>query len=190
MVMNSVAKRGTLLALLFVVVTAAAPVSAQDVVRINHGTLVWTVPISSFDLSGTKGFRAEGGFSTLDGFFPCFFEGCPGGTVLDLSASWGGLGIGERARLRGVEYPLGALSDESASVFFFVDAGSITLPPVTEGTVTLSTPFQFTGSFSAPTTGASLTGAGIATVTLGPGDPGTWGIQQVVFEFFPNTRRQ
>jgi hypothetical protein len=65
------------------------------------------------------------------------------------------------------------------------------MPAMSDGPVTLTVPFEFSGSFAHGLTGSEvqqtpLTGGGEATLLLQPGFDGTsWIIERVVFEFDP-----
>jgi hypothetical protein len=176
--------------------------SAQErSLAINRGTFVFVASDSrgTFDLDGTGGLRLQATVALADGNFAAIdrcntVPECPPGTVLDLSAGWGGLGVTGTARFRGNTYDMGG-GNSGASLVVAL-AGSAVLPPLSEGPVTVSAPFDFAGRFAYDLNDMAkellLTGGGIVTLTLVPQaeNLGTWAIQQAVFEFRPPGQRQ
>jgi hypothetical protein len=177
------------------VVAAATPSTAQDTIVIKRGMFVFPVGgQGTFDLSGTHGFRLNATVSLVDGNFAaidkCRNPECFPGTVLDLSAGWGGSAFVGTARIGGVTYGLSGMDPEAGVAVQF--SGSVTLPPLSAGPVTVSAPFSLSGVFAYGFNGpepkeALLTGGGVVTLTLvvSPEDPQAWTIQEVVFEFRP-----
>ena len=175
------------------VLAAAAPSTAQDTIAITRGTFLFLENgQGTLDLSGTRGFRLNATVSLVDGNFAAFEKcrnpECFPGTVLDLSAGWGGSALVGTARIGGVTYGLsGTNADAGAAVQF---SGSVTLPPISAGPTRVSAPFSLSGAFSYDLNGtdpkqAVLTGSGVVTLTLvpSPEDPQAWTIQEVLFEF-------
>jgi len=185
-------KTGILLSL---IALAAGIPAAAEVIAIKSGSFVIADLDNSFTLSGTQDFRATGSVSTASKMYDAIElcklpDQCAPGTVVDLEGSWSGGDIFGRAHLRGVDYGcIGcAGGDVGARIAF---SGSVTLPPMADGSTTVSVPFDFGGHFSwggntSRPRSAPFTGGGTATVTLVPNPESggqTWMIQQVAFEF-------
>ena len=113
---------------------------------------------------------------------------------VNLIAAWSGLDVFGSGELRDRTFP--TISSESVGVVLgFTSA--VTLPPMSEGPVTVSVPFEFAGTFgydldSPEPKQALLTGGGTATLTLVPHpephpETGarTWLIQKIEFKFEP-----
>jgi hypothetical protein len=194
MIKQGLAKAGIVLSL---VVAAAAAAHAQSVIAINRGTFVVDdMRDNSFAIAGNHGFSVEGSINLASAAYDiieqCWLPECAPGTVLDLSDSWGGSDVSALERFRG-KTPDDASNDEFGR--FLAVSASVTLPPIADGPVTVSVPFDFTGTFIFPldgqSTGVTLLGGGVATLTLVPlaEDPRFWHIQQIVFDFRPVNRR-
>jgi hypothetical protein len=194
MMMRGLAKSG--IVLLFVVV-AAAGAHAQDLVAIKKGTFVVDdMRNNSFSIAGTRGLSVKGSINLASASYDiieqCWLPECAPGTVLDLSDSWGGSDVTALVRYRGKTQD--ETSDDDFGRFLAISA-SVTLPPMSDGPVTITVPFDFTGLLTWPvngqTTALTLLGGGRATLTLVPlgEDPRFWHIQQIVFRFTPVNRR-
>jgi hypothetical protein len=116
------------------------------------------------------------------------------GTVLDVHAFWSGNDLGGIAKLRGITYEkVGSLDSDSSAAMGI--SGSVTMPPLSDGPVSVTVPFEFAGSFAYGLNGpdpqrALLAGGGRATFFLRLHDEGTtWVIQRVVFDFNPVEQR-
>jgi hypothetical protein len=182
--------------------SAVDPAAAQErSLAIQRGTFVFdtTTDMGTLDASATGGLRLNATMSLADGNFGaidlCGNPDCGPGTVVDLSAGWGGLGVAGTARFRGTTYSMGGLSSDASLVLAF--SGEAIMPPFTDGEVTVSAPFDFAGLFTTGLNGgeaqqALLTGGGTATLTLVPQGEGlgTWFITRVVFEFQPVGQRK
>jgi len=195
--LNWVGQAARALAILLPLGTAAATAEAQErSLAIQGGTFVFDglSGIGTFDVAGTGGLRLHTTMHLPDGNFAaidlCKTAACAPGTVLDLSAGWGGLGVTGTARFKGKTFNVtGGDLDASLVVAF---SGSVTLPPFTGEQVTVAAPFDFAGLFSSDVERVLLTGGGIATLTLVPEEGerlGTWTITRVVFEFRPPGQR-
>jgi hypothetical protein len=190
MMMRGLVKSGIVLS--FVIATAAAA-QAQEVIAIKKGTFVVDdMRNNSFSLTGTRGFSVEGSINLASAAYDvielCWLPECAPGTVLDLSDSWGGSDVFAQVRLRGK-----TSGDEPDQGRFLAISASVTLPPIGDGPVTVTVPFDFSGffSFGEPAIGGTVLGGGQATITLVPlaEDPRFWHIQQIVYEFSPVNRR-
>ena len=166
------------------VALAWASPSAADPVRIVGGSLVFNGDsILDFDpvtLVGTRGFRFDGhvGFGV---FAPdvCLVAPCDPGMPLSLHAHWVGMDFGGTTILDGRTYPRtgSASSDNSLSVTF---DGSGVIPAIGSGSMSVTTPFTFTGRFFAfglpdPTI-VDLIGQGTATASFVRRETGLPGI--------------
>jgi hypothetical protein len=175
---------------------------AQEVVAIRGGTFSVEVdPVTlaeqnSLEIFGTSGFKLEGSVSLasneFNGVALCKFPECPPGTVIPVNDAWSGGDMFVTARLQGVTYTAvgGPGDDASAEIGF---SASVTLPPMSDGPVTISVPFDSAGHFAFGLNGPDprrvlLAGGGEATFTLVPlaeSAGQTWLIQRVVFDFRP-----
>lgn len=195
MVNHSFVRMGIVIA--FLVGATARPATAE-VISIVGGTFVFVVGGGAqLDIFGTRGFRLQAGPGTgrFDAIDLCRLPECGPGTVVDLSARWSGNDLTGTAILRGTTYEdLGGLdSPNSADIRF---AGQVTMPPITDGPVSITVPFEFAGRFRFAEMGqlpqdALLTGGGLVTLSLEPlpADPNSWTIKSVVFEFSPVQRQ-
>ena len=182
----------------FVVVAAGAAAHAQAVVGINKGMFVVDdMRNNSFSIAGTRGVSVTGSINLASAPYDvidrCWLPECAPGTVLDLSDSWGGSDVTALVRYRGKT--LNETSGGEDFGRFLAISASVTLPPMSDGPVTTTVPFDFTGMLTWPadrqSTGVTLLGGGTATLTLVPlaEDPRFWHIQQIVFRFTPVNRR-
>jgi hypothetical protein len=175
---------------------AAAPATGQDI-TVRHGTFVFEVGEGGvLDISGNRGFRLEASALTsgrFDAADQCrFTPDCPPETSLELGGVWIGLDLPGTARFRGKTYgDLGGFdSPNSAGIEFF---GQFTMPPMSDGPVSISVPFTFAGTFlygdAQGSQTAFLSGGGEVTLFLEP-FPGenSWRVQAAEFEFRPNAR--
>jgi hypothetical protein len=189
-------KTGIVLSLL--TVATARPATAE-VITILRGTFVsdrgeWG---GSLDIEGNRGFTLEA--DALLGFFgafnACSVPECPPGTVVEINAGWSGNDLPGTATLRGKTYPdVGGHSTWNSAFIRF--SGQITMPPMAEGPVSITAPFDFAGRFtyspdlSSPSE-ALLTGGGVVTFLLEPYPDGTntsWIVRRAEFDFRPVKR--
>ena len=185
-----VLKTGIFLA---VVVLGTAISAAAQVVVVRQGaiTLPSMFPPASIELSGTRGFSFSGGAS--GGGFSAMTaceEGCLPGSVVSLEAEFAGSNLGGTARLQGTTYvDIGSLS--SLENLVLLTAGEATLPPISDGPVSVTAPFEFAGQFSyvkdEEPGSVLLAGGGVATLFLQPSPDGlSWIVAAAEFAFQPN----
>jgi hypothetical protein len=192
MIPHTFVKTGILLSFCFLLI--AAPVTAADeVIAIKEGTFGFESGEGRLDISGTRNFRLNALVFLHGGFFPAFdlcqLPECPPGTELELTARCSGLDVFGNVELRGRSFPT-VSTDDVGVVFGF--SGSVTLPAISGGTVTVSVPFDFAGTFgydldTSEPKQALLTGGGDATLTLvpHPEDNQKWLIEKIEFQFQP-----
>jgi hypothetical protein len=191
MIVHSFVKTGILLSLLAL---APAVSATAEVISIKHGTFTYRPGILT--ISGNRGFTMDAGAQT--GFFhafdQCSVPECPPGAVVEINAGWSGNDLPGIATLRGKTYPDlgGHNSPNSAEIRF---SGQITMPPMSDGPVSVTVPFDFAGEFryrpdlETPPEKAFLTGGGVATFHLEPfADGMTWFIRSAEFAFRPVKR--
>lgn len=188
-------KVGIVVAILLIAV--ARPVTAE-VITINRGVFTYPAVMGggNVDIAGNRGFKAEA--STQTGFFNAFTQcsvpECPPGAVVEIDAGWSGNDLPGTARFRGAFYPdLGGLASPNSLGIQF--SGQIKMPPMSDGPVSVTVPFDFAGEFfyapdlETPRQRALLTGGGFATFHLQPFSDGmTWLITSAEFEFRPVKR--
>jgi hypothetical protein len=194
MLENPRIKLGILVATVWCATAGTQPLQAQQDVRILRGSFVFESGHGELNISGTQGFSFQAAAHVSGGFFEaysqCEFPECAPGTVVNLNAGWSGNDLGGSARYRGTAYDaVGSLAaDSSAGVLF---SGTVTMPEMSDGPVSVSVPFRLSGSFAYGLNGpawerVALGGGGTATVYLRPGYEGTsWIIERVVFDFAP-----
>jgi len=201
---HSFLKIGIVVALL--VGGMAAPATAQ-IVSIRQGTFIITDvgPLlhGDLDISGTSGFKFEGGTDGGAGNFPagvqCALEpACPPGTVIDLEGYWAGSDVGGTARLRGTTYQVGTFFSHDSAIITF--SGQVTMPPMSDDPVSITVPFDFAGEFfyevedPLRVESVLLVGGGLVTLFLHPyqsyPDLGfeSWSITRAEFVFRPVKR--
>lgn len=189
--------------LLSVLVVAVAPSMAQDeeLVSIKRGTFeILTGPFDAnqneLHIRGNKGFVMNGRvqIDLWPSVQECLFGACPPGAVVDLSLIRSGMDVAFDGKLRGVRFvTFGGISEDIAGRMAF--SASITMPPMSEGPVTVTAPFEFAGLVSssegALPSRTLLLGGGIVTATLDPNpfETGSWVIQRIVFTFRPLAQR-
>jgi hypothetical protein len=186
---------GTFVAILTVAVVHSA---AAEVIAIKEGTFVFEGSGTSeegtgrLDISGTKNFTFSASVDISGGRFnlysQCKTPDCPPGAVVPLDAFWSGNDLMGTATLRGKTYSdVGGLESDSGAAAGF--SGSVTVPPMTGGPVSVTVPFDFSGRFSYDLFGthpreALLAGGGGVTLFLRPNIDGTsWELQRAVFQF-------
>jgi hypothetical protein len=186
----SFAKFGIVLAIL---VCAARPAESQ-VISIIDGTFISEGGGGQLNISGTQAFRLEAAALTgrFDAVDQCFVPECPPGTVVELGARWIGNDLPGTATLRGKTYDdVGGLDSlNSADVRF---AGQFVMPPLSDGPVSITVPFDFAGRFAysedlSEVQDALLTGGGQVTLVLEQLFQGSWSIRSAAFEFRPVRR--
>jgi hypothetical protein len=194
MVGTSRLRLGILVTILWCASAGTSVLNAQQDVRILRGTFVFEGGGGQLDISGTRGFEFQAGASIAGGFFEaysqCQFPECAPGTVVNLNAGWSGNDLGGSARYRGTAYESvgGLAADSSAGVLF---SGTVTMPEMSDGPVSVSVPFRLSGSFAYGLNGpawerVALSGGGTATLYLRPAYEGTsWSLERVVFDFAP-----
>lgn len=132
-------------------VAGSNPASA-DTISITNGSLqVVKFGPASFEPSPIN---LEGRGFTLDAlgaeghFGPAVAcdVGCLPGQTVELDALWGGLDLRGTATLNGSTYAFGSANEPATALVRF--AGAVVMPPFGSPTVTLTAPFQFTGSFT------------------------------------------
>ena len=182
------------------IVTIAAPhVGAADPINITAGFLDMNPIFGPLVLSGDRGFTFSSGVDVVGGIFrpwgDCNLDPlhCRPGDTLNLGASWSGNDAGGTATLEGIAYSqVGSLSSFSSITVQF--SGMAVLPALQTGTVTITAPFLFSGSFfhpvdntalGFPTVTESLVGSGSATLALtrNRGFPGSWHVDHARYEF-------
>jgi hypothetical protein len=177
-----------------VLILGTAVSAATQVIAIRQGTV--TIPLfppASVNISGTSGFKLQGaavgwGFTAMT---QCE-EGCPPGSVVALDAEIAGSNFNGIARLRGTLYEdIGSIGSSENVVLIF--SGQVTMPPMSDGPVTVTVPFDLTGSFSYEKDGeghtAPLTGGGRVTLLLEPAPDGTtWIVTRADFDFGRKSR--
>jgi hypothetical protein len=178
-----------------ILVGAASQSASAEVVSIRHGSFVFEGGAGVLDISGNRGFRLRVGVTIDGGRFEAFsqcseFTPCPPGTTVNLDASWSGNDAQGTATLRGTAYnDVGAQDGDSAVSIGF--SGSFTAPQMTDSPVTITVPFDFSGSFAYGLNGpepqqALLSGGGHVTLTLRPSsDQSGWILERAVFAFSP-----
>jgi hypothetical protein len=192
--------RPLVLAVLLFGIPGAAAVRA-DTIRVTEGTAVvaWDDP-SGFSFSSlAAGFELSAGFTRVASSpQDICFAGCAPGTVVDVSAVFGGLAIVDRslgrafrATINGV--PLAVESDFETWLDLTgelkFDAGSVVVPPISgDLSVLLRSPFTFRGvvdAFAAdgtPRFSVVLDGRGTAELRLNP-EGNTYGSPSVDYRF-------
>ena len=182
------------------IITIAAPrVGAADPINITSGFLHMRPTFGSLVLSGDRGFTFSAGVDVAGGIFlpweNCNLDPnhCRPGDTLNLGAFWSGNDAGGTATLDGITYSqVGSLSSFSSITVQF--SGTAVLPGLQTGTVAITAPFLFSGSFfhpvdnnplGFPTVTESLVGSGAATLALMPnqGFPGSWRVDDARYEF-------
>jgi hypothetical protein len=187
-----VLKTGICLAVL-VLGTAGSAAAQVVVIRKGAFTLPSMFPPASIELSGTRGFRFEGG-ATGWGFSAMTecSEGCLPGSVVSLEAEVAGSNLGGTARLQGTTYmDVGSLGSRENLILQF--SGEATLPSMSDGPVAVTAAFDFAGQFSyvkdEEPNSVLLTGVGVATLFLEPSPDGmSWIVAAAEFEFRPAQR--
>ena len=188
----------------FVAFAAIATVSVPraglaDPINITAGFLHMNPTAGPLVLSGDRGFTFSSGVDVVGGIFrpwdDCNLDPnhCRPGDTLNLGASWSGNDAGGTATLDGITYSqVGSLSSFSSMTVQF--SGMAVLPALQTGTVAITAPFLFSGSFfhpidnnplGFPTVTESLVGRGAATLALTPnrGFPGSWHVDDARYEF-------
>ena len=179
----------TLLFLMFaVMIGGIAPAAAEEIQVVAGYLSVEGTPGPLF-LAGERGFTAQ--LQPQEGIYlpaACNADplNCLPGTTLRLDAGWSNLDLPGMATLDGVTYTaVGEFSGPTSMTVRF--EGAVVLPALAE-TSTVSAPFQFSGTFTHQAAGGvvateNLTGAGVATVTLGhnPFFPQSWTVRRVVY---------
>src|SRR5205814_6349354 len=168
----------------------SAASARADPINIRGGFLDMGPNSGPLSLGGDRGFTFASSVDVTGGFFlpslNCNFDPvhCRPGDTLNLGASWIDNDVTGTATLDGVIYPnVGSLGSFSSMAVQF--SGTAVLPPLAGGTMALTAPFLFHGTFfhpvdnnpaGFPTTTELLTGTGTATLTLtpAPGFPGSW----------------
>jgi hypothetical protein len=165
--------------------------AAAQLIVIRQGafTIPHWLPPAYVDISGTRGFKFQGvavgwGFTAMT---QCG-EGCPPGLIVELDAEAAGSNLNGTARLQGTTYPdIGSISTHESLVLRFT--GQVMMPPMSDGPVTVTVPFDFAGQFSYETAGVPqptvlLTGGGRATLFLEPSPDGaSWIVTAAEFDF-------
>jgi hypothetical protein len=189
-------KVGTLVAILMI--GMAAPVTAE-VIAITGGTAVIQRGADELHIKGTRGFRLDAGLFSPPAFYVpelmCFGgQECQPGTVVPLDGVFSGGDVSGEAQLRGKTYPdIGSAASRNQAHLEF--SGEVTMPPLTEGPISIRVPFEFAGLFFyAPDMvseqqQALLTGGGFVTLTFDPYPAGNaWIFQRAEYEFRPVKR--
>jgi hypothetical protein len=181
-----------------ILMTVAASASAE-VITIVGGTFTYDGDVGGrLNVAGNRGFTIDAGtgFGIFNAFNQCHVSApeCPPGTVVEINARWSGSDLGGTAALRGKTYPdLGSFNSPNwADVRF---SGRITMPPMSDGPVSVTVPFDFAGrfiygpDFETGTQEALLTGGGLATFHFAP-HPNfpSWYMRSAEFEFRPVKR--
>lgn len=121
-----------------------------------------------------QGFSFQGGVVSILGVFgpsiDCF--ACLPGDAISIRALWNGNDLAGTATFQGQTYTqVGSLIPGHAFGEVIFDGPAAIAPPLVGLTSSVSTPFQFTGSFFLPATGGvpdtSLTLSGSGTATIG-----------------------
>ena len=178
---------------------ATPHVSSADPINITDGFLHMNPTFGPLMLSGDRRFTFSAGVDVVGGFF-LPWQNCNGdpnhcrpGDTLNLGAFWSGNDAGGTATLEGITYSqVGSLSSFSSMTVQF--SGMAVLPALQSGTVAITAPFLFSGSFfhpvdnnsvGFPTATESLVGSGAATLALTPnrGFPGSWHVDHARYEF-------
>lgn len=182
---------------LSVLTAAAARPAMAEVITIKQGTFTTESESGGrLSIAGTRGFTMDAGthFGFFNAFNQCSVPECVPGTVVEINAGWSGNDLPGTATLRGQTYPDlgGPMSPNGAEILF---SGQITMPPMSDGPVSVTVPFDFAGEFrygpdlDTPQQKAFLTGGGFVTFLLKPFQDGTsWFIESVEFEFRPVKR--
>lgn len=188
-----------------VLIGAIAQSAAAEVIAIKDGTFIFEGSGTAdpgtgrLEISGNKAFMFRAAVSASGGRFnlysQCQSPDCPPGTVVELDAFWIGNDLPGTATLRGKTYQdVGGLNSDSSAAAGF--AGSVTMPPMSDGPVSITVPFDFSGRFSYGLLGPDpkeslLAGGGRVTVFLRPNFDGTsWELQRAVFEFLSVEERR
>jgi hypothetical protein len=182
------------LLVLAVVICGGTPAAAEDIQVVAGNLTVVSRPGPTqpgpLVLAGERGFTAR--LQPRAGTFlpdTCNSDplNCLPGRTLLLDASWAGLDLPGTATLDGVTYtPLGTSSGPNQMSVRFM--GSMMLPPLADS-ATVSAAFTFSGRFAHqppdPLATDTLTGSGVATVTLGrlAFFPDSWFITSVLYQF-------
>ena len=173
---------------LAVLITAVSAAAQVVVVRQGAISVPSMFPPASIELSGTRGFKFEGGASGwgFTAMTQCE-EGCLPGSVVSLEAEFAGSNLGGTARLQGRTYvDIGSLS--STENLVLLTSGEATLPPIGTGPISVTAPFEFAGEFSYVRDGEPdsvlLAGGGVATLFLEPTLDGlSWIVAGAQFDF-------
>ena len=194
---HSFARVSTALAIL--VMCLGARPAADEIVSIVGGTFIFDEGGNErrLDISGTKGFQADavplgGRFNAFD---QCSSAECQPGRTVSISAAWSGNDLPGTGRIRGTTYPdLGGL-DGPNSLSIGLE-GSVTMPPLSDGPVTVEASFEFAGRFAFadsledPTQVALLAGGGTVTLVLERFPSlDSWRITRAEFQFRPLQQR-
>jgi hypothetical protein len=172
--------------------------TAADVVSIKRGLFSFQNGAGDLDISGNKGFRFVSRVFVSGGIFnpysQCQTPDCPPGAVVSLEGRWIGNDARGSATFMGKTYDDvgGGDSDSGADIAF---AGSVTMPPMSDGPVSVTAPFDFSGSFAYGLTGSDpqevlLAGGGRVILLLQPNvDGNSWELVRADFEFTPVENR-
>ena len=182
------------LAAAFLFRVGAAQPAFADPIQITGGFLDMSPTFGPLVLSGDRGFTFTGGVEVSGGVFKPWSQcdatpGCtPGGTV-DLLALWVGFDLPGTATLDGITYTnVGSVSTPNSMLAKFT--GTAALPLLGTSPVTVTAPFDFTGTFIhapnnfTPPTTEQLFGSGIATLSLSPTSfAPTWHLDHARYDF-------
>ena len=174
------------------IVTTAA-VAAAEPIRITQGALVGNGLSAQLHAQSGNGRLTIDGFGDRVGGIYAPAESCNAtpdclpGSSLSLDAMWSGSDFTGRATLDGTVYTLSGGNEASTFVHFI---GSWRAPAFDGGDgATVVAPFLFEGLFFYPSrpgfpgTPLSLSGRGLATLTLRRGVLGSWVLDSARYEF-------
>lgn len=187
-----------LLALIVVLAATAPRPAAADPINITAGFLDMSPASGPLSLSGDRGFTFSSFVSASAGIFLPWANcngdplQCGPGDSLNLRGFWIDNDVTGTATLDGNTYTrVGAAGSSSSMTVQF--SGTAVLPPLRAGSITITAPFLFNGSFFHPVDNNAsgfpaitepLAGSGTATLTIAPAGLGdSWFVNHARYDF-------